>query len=220
MVLTNYVQKMADAAGIKSLVIGMLIASCGVNILLAVAIVSLNKETRTVNLPPKVDKGFWIEGEKMSPEYIEQMGNYVTQLMLNVTPNSVQYQGKMVLDITAPASYNSLKHKTALSGAVLNRDGVSTFFSPRQVYTDAQHFPNKVAFGGNLSVVMSDKKVSEFAKVYLVEFGFVAGRTALIDFKETNDRDPFGIKLTATEDNLDAALLSTEAAKPAASSAK
>ncbi len=203
MLKSNYLQRLADTAGVKLLVVLMLVMSVLVNLAQGLNSLGGHRPEKTIFVPATLDKSFWIRGDEMSPEYIEQMGNYVCQLMLNVTPVSYEYQGRFLLAIADPRAYSTLRHRIALTGAILKRDSVSTFFEGRQVVTDAKKYPNRVAFSGNLVTMMSDKKVASFAKVFMVEVGMVAGKTVVVDFRETNERDPLGTEPVAAEVGLD-----------------
>ena len=59
---------------------------------------------RVVLLPPAVHKSFWVEQDRVSPEYLEQMGYFLLQLILNVTPQSIDHQSRLLLQYAAPAA--------------------------------------------------------------------------------------------------------------------
>ena len=46
-----------------------------------------------------------MESDRVSSEYLEQMGYFLMQLTLNVTPQSVDHQAKLLLQYAAPASF-------------------------------------------------------------------------------------------------------------------
>ena len=81
-------------------------------------------------MPPTINKSFWVESDKVSADYLEQMGYFLAQLVLNVTPQSVDYQSNLLLQYAAPASYGELKTAMAVAGERLKRDGAATVFSP------------------------------------------------------------------------------------------
>ena len=50
-----------------------------------------------------------IESERVSAEYLEQMAYFLLQLTLNVTPQSIDHQSRVLLQYAAPASYGELR---------------------------------------------------------------------------------------------------------------
>ena len=120
------------------------------------------------------------------------MGYFLMQLTLNVSPLSIDHQAKVLLQYAAPAAYGELR--TALSSAAerLKRDGAATVFSPRDLIVDERSL--KVGIRGQLTTFISDRRVSEVAKGYAVEFQYTAGQIFLKSFRETNPNDPLETK--------------------------
>ena len=118
--------------------VGLLAASMGVNLLLAVSALRLAGHERVVLVPPTIHKSFWVEAERVSPEYLEQMGYFLLQLTLNVTPQSVDQQAKLLLQYAAPASYGELRTALAAAAERIKRDSAATVFSAQDISVDAE----------------------------------------------------------------------------------
>ena len=73
-----------------------------VNLVLALFAVRLSGHERIVIVPPNIHKTFWVESDRVSSEYLEQMGYFLLQLTLNVTPQSVDHQAKLLLPFSEP----------------------------------------------------------------------------------------------------------------------
>lgn len=189
MLHTNFLHRLAQAADVKLFFIFALIGSFVLNLVLGLTIAVWPKSQRTIYLPPEVSKTFWVDSDKVSPEYIEMMGTYVVQLILNVTPQSAKYQGNMLLAITDPRAHPVIKQRIERTAARLAKDGVSTIFAPDAVFTDPKK-PMRIAWSGNLVTLMTDKRVSELRKFYMAEFETIAGRTVLSRFEETSEASP------------------------------
>ena len=67
----------------------LLLASVAANIVTALIAYRLVGYERVIVVPPAVHKSFWVENDRVSAEYLEQMGYFLIQLALNVTPQSV-----------------------------------------------------------------------------------------------------------------------------------
>jgi len=195
----NYLARIAVAGEVRLLIIFVLIISFGINLVLGFVLSTMPKGERVYLSPPAIEKSFWMQGDKLSQEYLEQMGYFVIQLMLNATPNSVQYQGKQLLAVVSPLKHAEIKKMIDVNAALLTRNDVSTYFASTSVSTDLKTAPMRIAFTGDLLTIMSDKSVQRLQKVFMVEFGWNAGRMELADFRETNSADPLGLKQAPKE---------------------
>ena len=173
----------------------VLLASLALNIVIALIAFRLIGLERIILVPPTIHKSFWVESDKVSAEYLEQMGYFLVQLVLNVTPQSVDYQSKILLQYAAPASYGEIKTAMAVAGERLKRDGAATVFSPRTLNVDERAL--KVAVEGQLTTFVSDRRVSEVSKSYLIELQYAQGKITIKSFKETNANDPLDTKTGA-----------------------
>lgn len=173
----------------------VLLASLALNIVIALIAFRLIGLERVILVPPTINKSFWVESDKVSAEYLEQMGYFLVQLVLNVTPQSVDYQSKLLLQYAAPASYGEIRTAMAVAGERLKRDGAATVFSPRTLNVDERAL--KVAVQGQLTTFISDRRVSEVSKSYLIELQYALGKITIKSFKETNANDPLDTKTGA-----------------------
>ena len=158
------------------------------NMILAVFVIRMAGHQRIVVVPPVVHKTFWVEADRVSPEYLEQMGYFLMQLTLNVTPQSVEHQSKVLLTYAAPAAFGELRTALAAAAERLKRDGAATIFSAQDITVDERAM--KVGVRGQLTTYVSDRRVSDVAKGYAIEFQYTAGRIFLKAFRETNPHDP------------------------------
>lgn len=179
---------MASAQRAAAFLVALLVASMTVNLILAAFAVRLAGSERIVIVPPAIHKTFWVETDRVSPEYLEQMGYFIMQLTLNVTPQSVDHQAKVLLHYAAPSTSGEMR--TALSAAAerLKRDGAATVFSPQDLSVDERTL--RVGVRGQLTTYISERRVAQVAKGYAIEFQYTAGRIFLKAFRETNPNDP------------------------------
>jgi len=185
-------EDLASARRAFTFLLALLLGSMLTNLVLGAFAFRMSGRERVVVVPPTIHKTFWVEDERVSAEYLEQMAYFLMQLTLNVSPLSVDHQSKVMLQYAAPAAYGELR--TALSSAAerLKRDGAATVFSPRDLIVDERFL--KVGIRGQLTTFISDRRVSEVAKGYAIEFQYTAGRIFLKSFRETNPNDPLETK--------------------------
>ena len=165
----------------------LLLASVAANIVTALIAYRLVGYERVIVVPPAVHKSFWVENDRVSAEYLEQMGYFLIQLALNVTPQSVDYQSRLLLQYVAPASYGEVKTSMTVVAEHLKRDGASTVFSARNVTTDERAL--KVSIQGSLTTFIGDRRVSDVTKSYLVELQYALGKLTIKSFKEATVND-------------------------------
>jgi conjugal transfer pilus assembly protein TraE len=170
----------------------LLLGLIAVNLVTALTAYRLIGAQRVVVVPPAVHKSFWVENDRVSAEYLEQMGYFLVQLALNVTPQSVDYQSKLLLQYVAPASYGEIKTAMTIAAERVKRDGASTVFSARNLTTDEHAM--KVAIQGSLTTFIGDRRVSEVMKSYLVELQYAAGKLTIKSFREVTVNDPLDNK--------------------------
>ena len=170
----------------------VLTGSILVNLVLAVFAMRLAGRERVVVVPPTIHKTFWLESDRVSAEYLEQMAYFLMQLTLNVTPQSVDHQAKVLLQYAAPASFGELRTALLAAGERLKRDGASTIFSAQELAVDERAL--RVGLRGQLTTFISDRRVSEVSKGYVIELQYSGGRVFLKAFRETNPNDPLEIQ--------------------------
>ena len=109
-------------------------------------------------------------------------------LTLNVTPQSIDHQSTVLLQYAAPAAYGELRNALLTAAERLKRDGAATVFSAQDLTVDERAL--RVGVRGQLTTFISDRRVSQLAKGYAIEFQYTGGRIFLKAFRETNPNDP------------------------------
>jgi conjugal transfer pilus assembly protein TraE len=150
---------------------------------------------RNAFVPPEISKPFWISSEDASPEYFEQMGQYINGLPLNVTPETADMACKQYLTYVLPKDRDKFKKKCDIDTARIKRDSASQMFSVRDVKTDAKH--RRVAFTGTMTTLIADKTFKN-TEAYLIEFAHSDGRFYVTNHEKVDANDPFGIKKQAS----------------------
>ena len=192
---------LASARRAMTFLIALLVGSLLVNLILAALAVHLSSRERVVLVPPTIHKSFWVEAERVSSEYLEQMGYFLMQLTLNVTPQSVDHQASVLLRYAAPAAYGELRSALLAAAERVKRDGAATVFSAQDIAVDERAL--KVGVRGQLTTFIGERRVSQLAKAYAMQFHYAGGRILLKSFKETNPNDPLEIapRALATADH-------------------
>ena len=188
MKLAWFREDIAAARRAAMLLVILLAASMITNVVLAVCAVRLTGRERVVLVPPTIHKSFWVESERVSAEYLEQMAYFLMQLTLNVTPASVDYQSRVLLQYVAPDAYGELRSARMSVAERIKRDGASTVFSAQHLAVDERGM--RVGVRGQLTTFISDRRVAEVSKAYAIELQYTGGRIFLKAFRETHPNDP------------------------------
>ena len=138
---------------------------------------------RTIVVPPSIDKTFWVAKDHASREYLEQMGSFIAWLILDVTPNSIDWKKDVLLNYVTPDQHGALKSRQEIEAERLKRINASTFFLPQQLV--ANETGQTVVVRGRLRTQVNGQDTAIETKAYLAEFRYVGGRMHLNTFKET-----------------------------------
>ena len=143
--------------------------------------------TRTVVTPPKIEKSFWITDNTASGDYIEQMGQWVSYLTLDVTADNVQYKSDLLLKLAHPDYHGALQQKLRVNAEKIRRDNAVTSFDVRTV----RSAPDVLAavLTGQLIVHINGKLVKTEIRHFLVRFALDGGKAQLIQFKQVKNDD-------------------------------
>jgi conjugal transfer pilus assembly protein TraE len=172
--------------GMKLSLQWLLAGSIGTNLVLAVALTLADRTHREVLIPPEVTKTFWVESNKASGTYLEQMGLFILRTAFDVTPVSAEYQMRQLLKYVAPASYGSMEAHLMEQAKRIAQNNVSTFFSPTGISVDEK--AQRVRFNGVLKTILGDRTVSETPKLYEIAFAMSNGRLYLTEIGELDEQ--------------------------------
>lgn len=192
-----------------------LLLSLALNVLMMGTFLLRDKTHRETLVPPTIHKTFWVEDENIDTAYMEQMGVFLLQLILNTTPATSDVSITTFLKYTGPESYGRLEKVLRAQAAQLKAGAVSTAFYPRSV-TLAPDAKNSIAIAGVLSAFGADRRLPDRAITYLLRFRYSGGRLYLSELSEVE-----GNKVNATDLAAEGAVnASTDPASAADSSAK
>jgi len=175
--------------------LGGVLALLGVCQLISLAvIVSIVGSERTVIVPPNIDKSFWVSKDKASREYLEQMAGYVSWLMLDVTPSTVDWKRNVLLNWVSPDQHAAMKTKMDLEADRLRTNNASTSFLIQQLTADEKE--QSVLVTGRLRRQINGTDVAEpDTRSYLVQFHYTGGRVHIQTFKEIANVQPGQVRV-------------------------
>ena len=156
-------------------------------LVLLLGFVVLRDTTKIV--PTEIRRPYEIGANYANKDYLLDMAGYVLGTVLTVTPESVDYNNRVILRMADPDGYAGLK--TALDAAALRlkQERVTTIWVPRK--EEVSERDKRVKVSGKLKTYIADKLTSERDKDYLVEFSVTtSGRLYVSKIEEFLGRDP------------------------------
>jgi conjugal transfer pilus assembly protein TraE len=138
------------------------------------------KSEKIIISPLELEQSFWVEGNRFSPNYLEEMAGYYAHLLLDVTPANILYQGNVILRSVEPESYGAIKQKLFEDSKRLIRENLSLAFSPIEFRVAPDQLTVDVT--GDLMSYVSGKRVSQHRETYRVVFSANKSRLFLKSF--------------------------------------
>ncbi len=121
-------------------------------------------------VPPEVKRPYEIGSNYANKDYLLDMAGYVLGTVLTVTPETVDYNNKVILKMADPDGYAGLKTgMSAMAAMRLKQERVTTIWVPSQRGSQRAG-QAAVKVSGKLKTFIADKLTSEREKDYLVEF--------------------------------------------------
>lgn len=128
----SYVEKLEKENRIFYIVvIGLLM----VNLFFGFLLYKASVDKTVVVLPPNVAKEFWVAGNKLSRAYLEQVGIFLADRILSVSPENVDASIDMITPFftTNPEQVKALKETLAGYRASIKRENWFQSFYPLKV---------------------------------------------------------------------------------------
>lgn len=148
--------------------------------LLLVALTFCRNE-RVVIAPPQVSQTYWVESNRVSASYLEEMALFYGFLLLDTSPANAVYKRDMILKETAPHAYGTLKAKLVEEENRIKKENVSSSFQANEVKAN----PNTmvVELTGDLVGYVGEKRISQSRDTYQLKFLYQYGRLLIESFQ-------------------------------------
>lgn len=138
------------------------------DLLLAGYIFKTDTSEKTIVTPPRTTKPFTIKGNKVSPQYIEEMGRYFSQLLLTYHKKNAKSQFNDVLYYVDPSIYSEMETKFSLDVDRISRNDISSVF-----YLMKIHIKENVAIiEGQLKGFIGSQMINDNLKTYEMKFQY------------------------------------------------
>lgn len=128
----------------------------------------LRSKERVVFTPPNIEQEMWIEANKASPEYLEQMAIFFATLAGNLSPGNAEYNVRILSNYCLPSKYNEVKAELASQASYIRKNNIQQSFFPKLVHLDEKKA--KVQVEGDVYRNIGTTKISQEKMVFHVTF--------------------------------------------------
>ena len=139
-----------------------------------------------VTAPPTIVKDFWISNKYFDDDYLQQMGVFLSYMVLNATPKSLNFQLDLLKPYLSPDAYTREEIEINLKKKKYEKYQITTSFAPVRVYTPKEKDICKIEIEGYLSKKIGTKSLPEKSGKLTLDCININGR-----FYVTNISDNF-----------------------------
>ncbi len=155
------------------------------NVGLAYWVLNTDVREKTIVVPPRFEKTFWVHGDNVSPEYLEQMAVYFAGLALTYNPDNISHQVSQFLRYADPESYGSLAARLEGDAHKIQRNRLSSVFYPQEVRLKGE----QAILTGQLTTLVGNKQTEQRQARFLVQFAYRDGRLFVSQFSEVQGNE-------------------------------
>jgi len=162
----------------RNIFVGLSAALLGANILLALK--TFFHLERILVMPPEIHQSFWVEGNRVSNHYVEEMALFFAHLLLDTSEASAPFHREVILRYAQPESYGALKTQLLEDEQRYKKEQLSTSFKPSVVEVDNKKMTADLT--GDLLSYVGSKKISQNRETYRFHFHYDHGRLQIVSF--------------------------------------
>lgn|GEM_PF-475665 len=176
----KYASRLKDAlhrATIKELSNVLMAAAI---LLLSYFVVTADTSEKTIITPAVISKPFSVQGNEVSPEYLEQMTDFFAGYLLTFHKQNAQYRFDQVLKYMHPSIYNDMKARFGAEQLRISRNDMSSVFFPMSIYVKK----NTVYITGEKIGFIGSQRVSQSQKVYEFKYEYTGSNLWIVGYNE------------------------------------
>lgn len=147
----------------------------------------LQKREKTILVPPTLHKSFWVHGDEVSREYLEEMGVYLAKLLLDLSPSTIHHTHAVLLRYATPEAYGALKAQFVREEENAGSLQLSTHFKPSSVLANPTTLTVEVK--GILTSYVAGKEIKTSSETLILTFNH-RGAGLLLESATTKALEP------------------------------
>lgn len=147
------------------------------NVIQGFSVFSLIGRQKTIIIPAAFEREFTVSS-KFSDSYLEQMAQYFSGLLLNVTPATSAVNAEHLLRHVASENYAAVKEQLVEQNKEIEKRAISTAFYVSHLRVNAKNL--WVELKGDLKIFIANAQMESKTKTYRFQF---ANRNGLLKIK-------------------------------------
>jgi type IV conjugative transfer system protein TraE len=147
----------------------------------------LFRNEKTIILPPEVRREFWVEGNRFSPEYLEEQAVYMAHLALDADKATFPYQTEILLRYADVGACAHLRERFEKRLKRLDRNNASAKFDVSEVTVYPEK--NSATVSGNFMRFVGTKQTAAQRRSYRIDFTVRRGRLLLKDIQKVGGNE-------------------------------
>lgn len=110
-------------------------------VILVFFIMKIADNKRILVIPPRVDQEFWVAGNEVSTTYLEQVSSYISDMVMNVSPDNVDRAYDTILPFltTDPDLVKDIRSKLLAQADAIKREDIYQSFYIRDVWISKEN---------------------------------------------------------------------------------
>lgn len=181
----RYVSALAETVHRRNLWMTMALAMVLANLLLSCKVLTTSTQEKTIITPPVLEKAFWVQGEKVAPEYLEMMATFFAGLALSYTKDNIEGQVALFLRYTDPEAHGELATRLNAEADKIKRNNLSSVFYPVEVRVREKS--QQIAITGDLVTMVGEQVTGRRRTVFSLRLTYRNGRLFVAEFNEASD---------------------------------
>lgn len=178
----HLLNEIAIRNGSKRFILILLTLSVLTNLLVCFMLFTRKTIVQTVLTPPEIRRTLTVSNVAFSKEYLEEIAPYHAYLLLNNTPQNVDFQNKQLLNAVAAEYKGALEKELNVKALWHKKRNLSSYFTSLQAAADVQD--NTVKLKGRFEVKQNDKIISSKDRELLLSYRNTNGTIELMSIKE------------------------------------
>lgn len=181
----DYIKKLSEATGVKRAVLTLLVIMVVCNLFLTLTVAFTRDRVRTIITPATIDQKMWVDDEKASKEYLQEMSTYFAQLMFNVSPMNIEARHSLLLSYISSEKYSAFEKELKLSENLIRQTNIATYFVPTHYGVDEKSMT--VVLRGSFIATQGEKVMQRAQKELELKFKFDGGKLLIDRFVDKSE---------------------------------
>jgi len=144
-----------------------------------------NTETTVILVPNSFNSRLRISNKKISDDYLEAISRDIITIMLNITPDNIQYAEDNILSLIHPSFYGGIKEQFNQLRLNIKKRKLSMVFYPSQIIINSSNLTSTIK--GELRSYIGKKEVNRKQTSYQIGYDYSAGKLTIINFYELSE---------------------------------